>query len=566
LEIQSIEHVFFLLAGAVASTMPAFFHHIIGTKSMIKAPLALSVAICFGTAAALLAQTSVTTDPVGFTTTTLLGSPNTNIDTDTFVSIPFTRPREFIGGIASTTATTITVSGTPWTASQFKYVQGSQPKHYYALIGPGAGTKEGRTYTITDNTNNSLTVTPTALDDASGIPANAQVEVIPYWTPATIFPPSDAGISFTATTNPPAYQTLLRVPDYNAASYLSPPAAEYYFNNGSWQRVSPAGVGDDDPLLPDGYFVVRNAAGVATGSLTNIGSVLLKKLTVPLIAQSSQAQDNPVSMVRPVNVALDATGLAPGSFGGGVTGDRLLLFNNAVGGIDKSPSSTYYYDTTATIPGWRLMGDTTPADRGSDLIPAGTGFVIRKAAGALSPALWTNAFPVSAVSAVSRKTHGNGVGNMDIPLPLSDAPGIEGRNGGVTQIIFTFPAAVTINTALGNGTGAQVTSGAGSVSGVNVATNTVTVNLTSSNAQWITVTLYGVSDGTYMNDVAVRAGVLVGDVNGNRLVNSTDSSLVQAQSGKPLTPSNFRMDVNANGLINSTDTSTVQSKSGTGLP
>jgi hypothetical protein len=60
-------------------------------------------------------------------------------------------------------------------------------------------------------------------------------------------------------------------------------------------------------------------------------------------------------------------------------------------------------------------------------------------------------------------------------------------------------------------------------------------------------------------------GVLLGDVNGNRLVNSTDTSLVQAQSGKPLTPSNFRTDLNANGLINSTDASIVQSKSGNGF-
>jgi uncharacterized protein (TIGR02597 family) len=563
-----VSNAFFLAGRVVASTMVVFFHHIIRTKSMIKAPLALSVAICFVTAAALLAQTSVTTDPVGFTTTTLLGSPNTNLDTDTFVSIPFTRQPEFIGGIASTsTSGTITVVGTPWMASQFKYIQGAQPKHYYVLIGPGAGTKEGRTYTITDNTNNSLTVTQTALDDASGIPANTQVEIIPYWTPATIFPASDAGISFMPTTNPPTYKTLLRVPDYTAATYNSPPAAEYYFNNGSWQRVSPAGVGDDDPLLPDGYFVVRNAAGVSTGSLTNIGSVLLKKLAVPLIAAAGP-RDNPVSMVRPVNIALDATGLGPAdtSFG---TGDRLLLFNNAVGGIDKPASSTYYYDTAAAIPGWRLMGDTTPADRGGDIIPAGTGFVIRKAAAALSPAFWTNAFPISAVSAVSRKTHGNGAGNMDIPLPLSGAPGIECRSGGITQIVFTFPAGVTINTTLGTN-GASVTSGAGDVSGVSGGnnTNTVTVNLnnTGNAPQWITVTLYGVSNGTNRNDVAVRAGVLLGDVNANRLVNSTDSSLVQAQSGKPVTLSNFRIDVNASGLINSTDTSTVQSKSGTGLP
>jgi len=64
--------------------------------------------------------------------------------------------------------------------------------------------------------------------------------------------------------------------------------------------------------------------------------------------------------------------------------------------------------------------------------------------------------------------------------------------------------------------------------------------------------------------------LLVGDVNANGLVNSTDTSQVQAQSGQPVTgdlgTGNYRKDVNANGLINSTDTSTVQSKSGHGLP
>jgi hypothetical protein len=64
----------------------------------------------------------------------------------------------------------------------------------------------------------------------------------------------------------------------------------------------------------------------------------------------------------------------------------------------------------------------------------------------------------------------------------------------------------------------------------------------------------------------VNIGFLVGDTNANRLVNSTDTSQVQAQSGQPVTSVNFRRDVNANGLINSTDTSLVQSKSGHGVP
>jgi hypothetical protein len=85
------------------------------------------------------------------------------------------------------------------------------------------------------------------------------------------------------------------------------------------------------------------------------------------------------------------------------------------------------------------------------------------------------------------------------------------------------------------------------------------------NAQRITIFAFGVSDGIRTGDVGISMSVLLGDIGGNGLVNSTDTSLVQAQSGKPLTNSNFRTDVNANGLINSTDTSVVQSKSGAGL-
>src|SRR2546423_11413617 len=73
---------------------------------------------------------SMTTDPVGFTTTSLPAN------SDTLINPPFTRPAEYIGAITSASASTITVSGTPWTPNQFVYVQGAQSQHYYALIGP----------------------------------------------------------------------------------------------------------------------------------------------------------------------------------------------------------------------------------------------------------------------------------------------------------------------------------------------------------------------------------------------------------------------------------------------
>src|ERR1700716_2736602 len=110
-------------------------------------PLLFTIALT--TLATVTFAQSVVTDPVGFTTETLQAS------SDTFVGIPFTRVPKFVGGLSSTSATTITFSGTPFIASQFKYVQGTQSDHFYALVGASA-TKEGHKYAITDNTANVL--------------------------------------------------------------------------------------------------------------------------------------------------------------------------------------------------------------------------------------------------------------------------------------------------------------------------------------------------------------------------------------------------------------------------
>jgi uncharacterized delta-60 repeat protein len=165
-------------------------------------------------------------------------------------------------------------------------------------------------------------------------------------------------------------------------------------------------------------------------------------------------------------------------------------------------------------------------------------------------------------SAFSRKTHG-AAGTFDIPLPLTGNVGIECRSGGATndyQMIINFATTVTVGSA-------SVTSGTGSVSSFSVTGPQVTVNLTGvTNAQRITVTLMNVNDGTHMGNVPVSMGVLIGDVNGNAIVNASDVSLTKSQVGQPVSGSNFREDVNANGTISATDVALVKSKVGTALP
>lgn len=523
--------------------------------------LALGCLACF--AASISAQ-SVVTEPAGSTTVSCLGN------SDTFVAIPFTRPAEFVGAIQSATGNTITVAGAPWMANQFVYVPGAQPKHYYALIGPAgtANPKEGHTYFVSANSSNTLTV-DVSQDNLAGTPANTQVLVIPYWTPATVFPASDANISFTPTTSSASYKTQLRIPSYTTPGINPPYSPVYFFSNnvdGTSGNVGWRMVGDnittdhgDDPLLPDGYMVVRNQNGAPSLPLTALGSVLTKKLSVPLTASASQAQDNPVSMIRPFGVTLNELGLNPGD-GSFVANDQLLLFDNTQVGFDKAPSAIYSYNVNGTnSAGWRLTGDPV-TDRGNDVVPDGSAMVVRKAAAAGAPTVfWTNA-PLPASNVVSRRIHGA----TPFDSKLIGNVGVEPRSGGVNsdyQVVFTFPNAVTFS-------GAALIAGTGSVSSTTGSgTTNVTVNLTGvANVQRITLNLLGVSNGIFTNDVGVRMGVLVGDTSGNGSVNASDISQAKANSGQSASASNFRTDVAVNGTINASDIALVKSKSGTAVP
>jgi uncharacterized protein (TIGR02597 family) len=335
----------------------------------------------------LISADGETTQPVGFRSTAALAN------SDTLISVPLTRPAEFAGTVQSAANNVITVAGTPgWTPSQFVYAAGSQPKTYFVLIGSGGSSnpKEGHTYTITSNGSNTLTV-DTTLESVNGITANTAVIIIPYWTLATIFPESKMGVYFTATTSTSAYKTQILVPD-NEGNGTNLPVTTYFFSNnvnGSTGNVGWRIVGDnfadhgDDPLFTDSYFIVRNLNQAPTVTFRGFGRVLTTKLATPLGTLVTGYQDNAVSMVRPIGVTLNQTGLGPsdGSFVGTTQAnklkDQLMLFNNAQVRHNKRASAIYYYFTGTGGPAWRIVnGGTT--DHGNDIIPPGSAILLRK--------------------------------------------------------------------------------------------------------------------------------------------------------------------------------------------
>ena len=348
----------------------------------------------------------VITEPVGFTRINCLGN------SDTFVGMPFTRPPEFVGTIQSVSGNTIVVSGTPWTAGQFVYATGTQPNRYYMLVGPAGTTNptEGRTFFITGNSSNTLTLETTP-DELGGTPAGAQLLVIPYWTLNSVFPASHANASFTPTVSTRDFKTQILIPANGATGVNLANAQVYFFSNNVNNTTGNIGwrvVGDntadhgDDPLGPGGSFVVRNLNAAPTLSLVSAGAVLTKRLSIPLTAPTSgsQGQDKAVSMVRPVEVTLTNTGLWPADDSFVATTntndfkDRLLVYNNAQAALNKAPSAVYFYsdnvNSSTSNFGWRLVGDnTTPHD--NDVIPLGAGFTVRKAGNGGQTVIWTNA-------------------------------------------------------------------------------------------------------------------------------------------------------------------------------
>lgn len=169
---------------------------------------------------------------------------------------------------------------------------------------------------------------------------------------------------------------------------------------------------------------------------------------------------------------------------------------------------------------------------------------------------------VTFLKAVSRKTHSS-AGVFDIDLAQSGPSATECRSGGasgVYQVVVSFANPISAIA------GATVTSGMGSVSSFSASGTEVTVNLTGvANAQTIVITLAGVNDGTVTGTASVSMGVLIGDSNADRLVNSGDAIETRNRSGQVVDSTNFRSDPNTDGTINSGDATIVRSKSGTTL-
>ena len=177
----------------------------------------------------------------------------------------------------------------------------------------------------------------------------------------------------------------------------------------------------------------------------------------------------------------------------------------------------------------------------------------------LAATLNTPAITLMPQGVASRKTHGP-AGSFDINLPLTGTPGIECRNGPSYNLVLTFAHPVTVG-------GATVTSGIGSVVSATASGNVVAVNLTGvSNAQLVTIKVFGLSDSTNTGELTIPMHVLIGDTTADGVVNSDDSLQTDDREDQLTDASNFRSDVNTDGVINADDVSKVTLTAGIDVP
>lgn len=320
-------------------------------------------------AMALSTAMAATTDPVGFVGLTV------KANSDATIAVPLNRAAVFKGMIQSISGNTVTVAGTPaWTTAPQQFVQALPAQTNTYAIQLASGTKEGMTAKVISNTANSVTVQFEAGDDLSGVIAEDadgvagngdQIDIIPYWTPSTLF-----------SVVPPVG---LELAGFEAAGAgINFGASELYIHVGAndWEDGINGGSAPHTPLRFGSAFVARNNSGTAY-SATFVGSVPMTTCRIRLSTKAGGlAQDQYIGYQSPIPEPL-ATASNPNALGFPVqVGDTIQGFDNNVSGINKGADEIYIWTGTAWEDGIN-GGDVTP---GVQSLKPGFGYIFQKAA------------------------------------------------------------------------------------------------------------------------------------------------------------------------------------------
>ena len=172
--------------------------------------------------------------------------------------------------------------------------------------------------------------------------------------------------------------------------------------------------------------------------------------------------------------------------------------------------------------------------------------------------------PLTLASAASVK------GAFAINLPLTGPSGVEDRSGGPNKkytVVMTFNQNIVSVGSASSTCGAVQSIVIDSADAHRVKVNLVNV-AHGCNESTIIVTADNISDdqGNVLDSASVGMGLLLGDVNGDRVVNQSDYHEAQMNKGQKADQQNFRSDVTADSHITSSDIQFIRQQQGTSLP
>jgi uncharacterized protein (TIGR02597 family) len=148
--------------------------------------------------------------------------------------------------------------GATLTNNEFQYSSNS-PTTYYTLVTEGS--MKGTFFTVVSNTTHSVTI------DAEGLAITSKdikaINILPYWSLSSLFPSSQATISFIPTTNSSNIMTTIVIspPSTTGTNQPQQVGQSYYFNATltNWvNETNPSLPAGDDVIAPGQYVYVQN--------------------------------------------------------------------------------------------------------------------------------------------------------------------------------------------------------------------------------------------------------------------------------------------------------------------
>lgn len=151
--------------------------------------------------------------------------------------------------------------GAPLAVNQYEYAPPDQPSTFYTLVTKGSS--KGATFTVLSNTENSLLMDPEGL---TVMPKSVhEVNLLPDWTLDTLFPASQATISFIPTTDLSNIMTTVVIaPPTTTGSEQPQDAGESFYFSGTlnaWVNQSNPSVPAGDAVIPLGSYVYVQNTG-----------------------------------------------------------------------------------------------------------------------------------------------------------------------------------------------------------------------------------------------------------------------------------------------------------------